>query len=1002
MRINPKNDFGAESKVIQTELNANWFDSMTQHANADALKNIKIVMLQNLGEEAIEKAEDSNRLEPANTGEETPSTGGRSNLELIEFGRRGEVESQFRTLSMIATVFKDIKESIFNSDRSSETSHEKNETQPTLTIINIEIEPILNAIKITLKLDGVINQPINLHYEMQAPNELLGQSLPEAGTISEIATFYPTNEPIQILTINLPVSIAALPNLTEAIIIQIDVPNNIILNQLPAPLVENSISHDLAPEIPVKVSIEDIEVPENNTAILLIRLDKPASSLITIEFTTSSGTAITGGSGLLGEDDFTANAGTVTILPGQTQATLNIQIVDDEIYENHEYFKVEFTSIHGGHGATLETREALVTILDNDDDSPIAVGNEHTMDEINPEGEESLISGNLFEHDYPGNHGGSVSAIKFTFQDASGAAQYVSAHPELIGAQANSNIVKIPIPNAIISTPLGGTIHVEANGHYSYSAPSQGVSTDSDDIISYVLTDLDGDSAEASLIFHITDEVPHATDDTGYIAKPLHSYNLLLAIDVSGSMNDLINGQTRLSIAKNALVELIKNYDSIADALQITIIPFASGNGNDGAFSYTAKNVDDAIEFITNQGNHKDDGLAIGMLNPLTNQFLKAGTEYNDALYHARDQLELDLQDKILQNYESRVYFLSDGKPNSGHTAIDTKNWPSEWSSWQDYINKINIQTYAISIAAGTGVTQALEPIANQRDEVIDVNPDLSNLSTLMLDTVPTLPLSDNVLTNDMLADIGGGRITEIAFETPNADLFIEINHLNLLGAFSNKDGKTVHIPIPEDDSISFTTPLGSTFKIDSSGNYHYDAKPVGQDEVETFTYTIQENNSTQTSQATLTINILNDSRDLHELTGDHSDNTISSENLQGIIVMSGKEGDNNFFIDASEDARGNVIVIKDLSLNPENTLSFIHTNDTDRNGVLELADIIYGVTQNGENADVIVTLNNGTTPDHSDGTRIVFENIGTLPSNDVASLQSHLEQITAQLNVIN
>lgn len=1109
MIINPNDKVNSDSIQTQTELTTNWFDSMAHEANVEAFENFKIVFLQNKEEIAIDNIKEINELEPTQSSE-TPSGGNHTQLEAIEFGKRGQIESEFRTLSMVSTFFKDIKEAIYPAPKNI-ISNINDQTKPILSVLHVELDTNEHVIKITLKLEGTIQESLELHYNLKPSenNQITADTELDPDLKIESVTFYPSSDQIQIVTVNLPLPTSRMSDLSEPAIINIEVPHNIKIEATPTVLEHQPQSDDQY--IPPVISISNAQVSEGEFAIFNIHLDKPAATVITIDFLTKSGTAVSGGSGLLGENDFTSNSGTITILPGQTHVTLKVQILNDAIYEGNESFIVQFSHIEGGNGATLETTqaqatildnesppivsvadttvnedgtlhvqvslsgaaqeditityqtvnssaisdidytatqgtliipagetigfitipviddtawenneqftiqitriqganatlgqsEATITIIDNDDNSPIALGEEHTFHEPVANGPSVEISGNLFSHDDPGNHGGAVSGVKLAFASADDANQYIALHHELDGAVANGNVVEIPIGNGTITTVYGGTLVIQADGAYTYTAPSEGVMADSDDIITYVLTDLDGDSSEAALNFHIIDQRPIGNDDVGYIAKELINFNLVLAIDISGSMNDIINGQTRLQIAKNALVELINNYDGIANGLQVTIVPFASGTGNSGSFSYTANNVQDAINYVNKQGSHQIDGVAVGMINPDTNQALKTGTEYNDALYHVREQLQTDIANPLLQNYESRVYFLSDGKPNSGHTATDTSNWPSNWGSWQNFINQHTIQTYAISIAAGSDVALALQPVANHANEVIDVNSDLSNLTSVMLITVPQNPLIDNVLSNDILND-GDGHIISVAFKTLDANQYIQDNHLGSLSAFADPDGKTVHIPIPDNSVISFTTPLGSLFSMSSNGNCQYDAKPVGQDEFENFTYTIKENNSNQTSQATLTINVLNDENDLHNLVGDSNDNTISAADLHGIIVMSGKEGNDNFIIDTSPNAQNNVIIIKDLSDHTNNTLTFINSQDKDHNGTLNFADIIHSVSQNGENSNVIVTLNNGITPDHSDGTTIIFENIGTLPSHDIASLQEHLEQLTAQLNVIN
>ena len=96
----------------------------------------------------------------------------------------------------------------------------------------------------------------------------------------------------------------------------------------------------------------------------------------------------------------------------------------------------------------------------------------------------------------------------------------------------------------------------------------------------------------------------------------------------------------------------------------------------------------------------------------------------------------------------------------------------------------------------------------------------MSNLASTMVGTVTNIPITDNVLTNDILNDRGGGRVVEVSFETLDAHQYISAHQLELLGAFEDADGRTVHIPVPASGDIAFTTPLGSTLSMDSTGNY--------------------------------------------------------------------------------------------------------------------------------------------------------------------------------------
>src|SRR5690606_28644606 len=145
---------------------------------------------------------------------------------------------------------------------------------------------------------------------------------------------------------------------------------------------------------------------------------------------------------------------------------------------------------------------------------------------------------------------------------------------------------------------------------------------------------------------------------------------------------------------QEAYAELLASYRDTGALLNISIIPFASANGNNnrGAFTYRADDVDDAIDYILKQGSHANDGIAIWMRNPETGNNLSTGTQYNDALYHARLTLEADVMDNNLNGYDHITYFLSDGDPNNGHSATNTGNWPGSWSSWQQFVDNTSVE----------------------------------------------------------------------------------------------------------------------------------------------------------------------------------------------------------------------------------------------------------------------------------------------------------------------
>jgi len=101
----------------------------------------------------------------------------------------------------------------------------------------------------------------------------------------------------------------------------------------------------------------------------------------TVNYATTNGTATAG-------SDYTAVAGTLTFLDGETSKTITIPIIDDSVFEPSETFTLSLSNPTGG--ATLgPTATAIVTILDNDaktalgaDDVRVVEGNSGTTQAV--------------------------------------------------------------------------------------------------------------------------------------------------------------------------------------------------------------------------------------------------------------------------------------------------------------------------------------------------------------------------------------------------------------------------------------------------------------------------------------------------------------------------------------------------------------------------------------------------------------------------------------------
>jgi hypothetical protein len=126
------------------------------------------------------------------------------------------------------------------------------------------------------------------------------------------------------------------------------------------------------------ISIDDQTTDEGNTGdnpvlTFNVTLSNPSDQTITVEYTTTNGTATTG------DGDYDSASGTVTFDPGDTAETVDVTVNGDDTYEADEDFTVDLS---GESGATLADDQGLGTIT-NDDAVPAISIDDQTTDEGN-------------------------------------------------------------------------------------------------------------------------------------------------------------------------------------------------------------------------------------------------------------------------------------------------------------------------------------------------------------------------------------------------------------------------------------------------------------------------------------------------------------------------------------------------------------------------------------------------------------------------------------------
>ncbi|WP_252271335.1 retention module-containing protein [Pseudomonas subflava] len=278
------------------------------------------------------------------------------------------------------------------------------------------------------------------------------------------------------------------------------------------------------------------------------------------------------------------------------------------------------------------------------------------------------------------------------------------------------------------------------------------------------ITDKDGDTSSATLnlgnAISFRDDAPTAANQTqsGQAAVNISS-NLLIVLDVSGSMADDsgVGDMDRLQVAKNALLELLEQYDAMGD-VRISFVTFSSGADVESTW-VTVAQAKAAILATSSGGNTNYDAALIDAINV-----------YNDGG---------KLSSGTVQNV---AYFLSDGYPNEpvGDAGISNSGWSSwgwptpyggsasEEQAWINFLTANNIRAYALGM--GTNVdASALNPIAyngtngGSQSNAIVVD-DLNDLTATLVATAQASPIPGNLTNGGGFGNDGGFvRSIEIA-----------------------------------------------------------------------------------------------------------------------------------------------------------------------------------------------------------------------------------------------
>ena len=546
------------------------------------------------------------------------------------------------------------------------------------------------------------------------------------------------------------------------------------------------------------------------------------------------------------------------------------------------------------------------------------------------------VNGNLLANDISGaDEPIKIIDIQFDLGSNLDARDYLDDHPELNGATRNGSVIIIPIPdNENIETPLGAMLTVESNGDFTYDQNGAPIGTDT---FSYTIEDNDGDQSTVESAFNI-------------MPAPLTQTQSFLASssdDDSSEISGNVIGNQNASNDINITDVSISGFLTVKNGSVLTI------QTNMGILTLHTENTQNA-----NKGDYTYSLLssaALGLINNSSNV----------------DSFELSME---LESDDSK----------SGVSTLDIKlvNDMPEATINYDLVNEL------------TGHIPTNDDLQSIPPTPLD--PSATN-SFIANDDVSWVEANSDVYGNLIDNDLHGqegAELTQISIETFNANHYANIAQYYGIDATADANGTTVHIAVPENgNDVQIITPLGATLTINKLGEFDYQAGNASQDQVESLSYSLKDLASGNVTSAHLEVNILSEPGSLLNLLGTTGPDALTTANKNvNAIVMQGGDGVDEFIIDLNKNDAPDTVYVKDLGINGANKLTFINVDDADNDGESTFADAVESFTQDGENANVEVTLANDTT--------LIFEDIGTVQGNDVQALQNHLEQIAAEVNI--
>ncbi|WP_092167369.1 Ig-like domain-containing protein, partial [Pseudomonas sp. NFACC37-1] len=291
-----------------------------------------------------------------------------------------------------------------------------------------------------------------------------------------------------------------------------------------------------------------------------------------------------------------------------------------------------------------------------------------------------------------------------------------------------------------------GQLLLHPDGSYTYTLTSPATTSphanDGPNVLSesftYQATDALGNSTTGSLVVSIVDDIPKAVASERSVTAVEVDSNLLIVLDVSGSMKDDsgVPGLSRMDLAKQAISALLDKYDDMGD-VKVQLVTF-SGSATDQSAVWV--DVATAKTLIAALSAHGD-------------------TNYDAAVAMAKTAFATPGQ---LVGAQNIGYFFSDGKPTLGEIGA------ADEVAWKAFLDANGIKNYAVGLGSGARNVN-LDPLAYDGSTHTNTNAvvvtDLNQLNSVLSGTVQGAPVTGNLLGEGGSFGADGGFIKSLVVD---------------------------------------------------------------------------------------------------------------------------------------------------------------------------------------------------------------------------------------------